>query len=170
MALRPQGERALHYVVIDGIDSARGLVTMNDPADRKMLSEERAAFEKDWSATEHWMLLAVPALNALFRYVVAEKIGTIILSAIVAHQAWHWMTDRWSALSQYQFQWPALDTAFAVSAMRWLMLVLVLVVPTIVRRRREVRHLRQAVRARYQYRARGRRVVRRQRTNGIGAG
>ncbi|MFZ0632696.1 MAG: C39 family peptidase [Acidobacteriaceae bacterium] len=64
VALRPQGERTLHYVVIDGIDSARSVVMMNDPADRKLLSEERAAFEKDWSATNHWMLLAVPAPSA----------------------------------------------------------------------------------------------------------
>ena len=64
VALRPQGERAFHYVVIDGIDPARSLVTVNDPADRKLLTEERAAFEKDWSATEHWMLLAVPAPSA----------------------------------------------------------------------------------------------------------
>ncbi|HZZ40883.1 MAG TPA: C39 family peptidase [Acidobacteriaceae bacterium] len=64
VGLRPQGERALHYVVIDGIDPGRSLVTMNDPADRKLLSEERAAFEKDWSATDHWLLLAVPAPSA----------------------------------------------------------------------------------------------------------
>lgn len=64
VALRPQGDRALHYVVIDGFDPARGLVVMNDPADRKLLSEERAAFEKDWSATDQWMLLAVPAPSA----------------------------------------------------------------------------------------------------------
>jgi len=64
VALRPQGESALHYVVIDGIDPAHGLVVMNDPADRKLLSEESAAFEKDWSATDHWMLLAVPAPSA----------------------------------------------------------------------------------------------------------
>jgi|SRR5579875_703265 len=60
VALRPDGQRALHYVVIDGIDSARGLVMMNDPALRKLLTEERAGFEKDWSATHYWMLLAVP--------------------------------------------------------------------------------------------------------------
>lgn len=64
VALRPQGDRALHYVVIDGIDPGHSLVMMNDPADRKLLSEERAAFEKDWSATDHWMLLAVPAPSA----------------------------------------------------------------------------------------------------------
>lgn len=60
VALRPDGQRELHYVVIDGLDTARGLVTMNDPAERKLLSEERAAFEKDWKATDNWMLLAVP--------------------------------------------------------------------------------------------------------------
>jgi predicted double-glycine peptidase len=61
VALRPQGQRELHYVVVDGIDPTRGLVTMNDPALRKLLSQERASFEKDWSATNHWMLLAVPS-------------------------------------------------------------------------------------------------------------
>lgn len=61
VALRPQRQSELHYVVIDGLDSARGLVTMNDPADRKMLSEERTEFEKEWSVTHNWTLLAVPA-------------------------------------------------------------------------------------------------------------
>jgi predicted double-glycine peptidase len=61
VAIRPQGQKEFHYVVIVGVDPARGLVTMNDPAERKLLPEERAAFEKDWSATHNWMLLAVPA-------------------------------------------------------------------------------------------------------------
>ena len=60
VALRPAGQRELHYVVVDGIDPGRGLVTMNDPAERKLLSQERAGFEKDWRATGDWMLLAVP--------------------------------------------------------------------------------------------------------------
>jgi uncharacterized protein YvpB len=61
-ALRPQGQSQLHYVVIDGIDdTGSGLVMMNDPAGRKLLTQERAAFEKDWSATHNWVLLAVPA-------------------------------------------------------------------------------------------------------------
>lgn len=60
-ALKPQGQADLHYVVIDGIDSAHSLVMMNDPAQRKLLTQERAAFEKDWSATHNWLLLAVPA-------------------------------------------------------------------------------------------------------------
>ena len=64
VALRPQGQSELHYVVLDGIDSARGLVTMNDPAERKMLSQERTRFEKDWSATHNWTLLALPAVGS----------------------------------------------------------------------------------------------------------
>lgn len=60
VALRPRGQRELHYVVIDGIDPGRALVTMNDPAQRKLLTQERAGFEQDWSATQDWMLLAVP--------------------------------------------------------------------------------------------------------------
>lgn len=60
VALRPSGQRALHYVVIDGMDPERNLIMMNDPELRKLLPESRKQFEKDWSATHHWMLLAVP--------------------------------------------------------------------------------------------------------------
>ena len=60
-AIRPEGQQQLHYVVVDGLDPARGLVMMNDPGERKLLTEERARFEKDWSATHNWLLLAVPA-------------------------------------------------------------------------------------------------------------
>ena len=52
--------------------------------------------------------------------------GTIILSALVAHTAWHWMIDRADRLGQYQFEWPVVDALFLASAMRWLMLVVVL--------------------------------------------
>ncbi len=60
-ALKPSGQSELHYIVIDGIDDAHGLVTMNDPAERKLLTRERAGFEREWSATHNWMLLALPA-------------------------------------------------------------------------------------------------------------
>ena len=44
------------------------------------------------------LVLLIPALALLFRYVVPERLGTIILSALVAHTAWHWMTERFGAL------------------------------------------------------------------------
>jgi ABC-type bacteriocin/lantibiotic exporter with double-glycine peptidase domain len=49
-----------HYVVVVGIDSARGYIYLNDPAQEKMLRVSREGFESEWKATEHWTLLAVP--------------------------------------------------------------------------------------------------------------
>jgi len=69
------------------------------------------------------IVLLVPALNLLFR-IVPERVGTIILSALVAHTAWHWMLERGERL--WQFPWPTLDAAFLASAMRWLLLILLL--------------------------------------------
>jgi hypothetical protein len=70
------------------------------------------------------LALAVPALEILFRYVVAERMGTIILSAIVGHTAWHWMGDRFEVLQQ--FPWPTITMAGLASALRWV-IVLVLI-------------------------------------------
>jgi hypothetical protein len=72
------------------------------------------------------LLLMIPALELLFRRVVAERMGAIILSALVAHTAWHWMTERWGVLSQFHLQWPALTDALLASAIRWLMLLIAL--------------------------------------------
>jgi HupE/UreJ protein len=71
------------------------------------------------------LALLVPALDLLFRFVVAERMGTIILSALVAHTAWHWMIERGERLAQYSFTWPELTPAFLASVMRWLMLSLI---------------------------------------------
>ncbi|HVT40962.1 MAG TPA: HupE/UreJ family protein [Gemmatimonadaceae bacterium] len=71
------------------------------------------------------LLLAIPALNWLFRYAVAERVGTILLSALVAHTAWHWMLDRLGVLRQYRFQWPASSLLLLAGAMRALILVLI---------------------------------------------
>jgi hypothetical protein len=70
------------------------------------------------------LVVIVPALGLLFRYVVAERLGTIILSALVAHTAWHWMTERYAVLQQ--FPWPDITAADAATAIRWLMVLIVL--------------------------------------------
>jgi hypothetical protein len=72
------------------------------------------------------LLLAVPLLNLLFRHVVQERIGSVLLSALVAHTAWHWMSERWGDLRAYSFEAPVLDLLFVASMMRWLMLLLML--------------------------------------------
>jgi hypothetical protein len=64
------------------------------------------------------LALFVPALNLLFRYIVPYRVGSIILSALVAHQAWHWMEDRWDALSQ--FSMPSITLDNLMSALPWL--------------------------------------------------
>jgi hypothetical protein len=70
------------------------------------------------------LVVLVPVLENLFRFVVAERLGTIIVSVLVGHTAWHWMTERADKLSQ--FPWPALDASQLAAAIRWLMLLLVL--------------------------------------------
>ncbi len=70
------------------------------------------------------LMLLIPTLGALFRFVVADRMGTIILSALVAHTGWHWMLERGAVLGR--FQRPTFDAAFLASAMRWLMVILIL--------------------------------------------
>ena len=67
------------------------------------------------------LAMLVPALGLLFRFVVAERMGTIILSALVAHTGWHWMTERFEVLRQ--FPWPAITAAGTASGIRWLMVI-----------------------------------------------
>jgi hypothetical protein len=66
------------------------------------------------------LAILVPALAFVFRFVVAERIGVIIASAIVAHTAWHWMTERGARLVQYDW---SLDAAGFAILLRWMMVV-----------------------------------------------
>src|SRR5579862_117243 len=86
--------------------------------------------------------LMIPALDALFRFVVAERMGTIILSALVAHTGWHWMVERWDKFRQFQIAWPVMDAEWLASALRWMMVAVILaglvwLVDLLARRRAE---------------------------------
>lgn len=59
VALKPP-ERALHFVVVAGIDSQNGIILVNDPAERKLRRLERVTFEKQWGGAQRWTLLALP--------------------------------------------------------------------------------------------------------------
>ena len=72
------------------------------------------------------LALLIPALELLFRFGVAERMGTIILSAFVAHTAWHWTTERWEQLRKFPFQWPEVNAAWLASAMRGLMVAMII--------------------------------------------
>lgn len=60
VALKPTSAQALHYVVVAGADPGEHTVLVNDPAQRKLLKVDSAAFEKEWQATGNWTLLALP--------------------------------------------------------------------------------------------------------------
>jgi hypothetical protein len=67
------------------------------------------------------LLITLPLLSALFRFIVAERMGTILLSALVAHTAWHWALDRGSVLAGYR--WPDFTLVDAVMFLRLAMVV-----------------------------------------------
>ncbi len=60
VALRPTSAPALHYVVVAGVNPGERTVLVNDPAQRKLLKLDFAAFEKEWQVTGNWTLLALP--------------------------------------------------------------------------------------------------------------
>lgn len=73
------------------------------------------------------LILVIPVLNLLFRHLVAERIGCILLSALLAHSAWHWMLERGAQLQLFTFQLPIFDNLFYAALMRWGMLLIVVI-------------------------------------------
>ena len=64
------------------------------------------------------LAVMLPALALLFRVVRVERLGVIVLSALVAHTGWHWMIERGEVL--WKVPWPRLDAAALVTLARWL--------------------------------------------------
>ena len=62
-----------------------------------------------------WLLRRVKALS--------DRTGVIVLSAIVAHTAWHWMMDRYQVLQQVGL--PKLDADSMVVLARWVLAALI---------------------------------------------
>ena len=68
------------------------------------------------------LALAVPALALLFRHVVAERLGTIILSVLVVHTGWHWINTRGEYL--WQVGLPIPDALLVATLARWMVLLM----------------------------------------------
>ena len=73
------------------------------------------------------LLVLLPVLALVFGRLVDERVGTIILSAFVAHTAWHWLAERWDVLAKFPLGWPVVDAAFVAAALRWAMLLVLAV-------------------------------------------
>ena len=56
------------------------------------------------------LLVAVPGLWLLLRNVTAWRIGVVLISALIAHLAWHWAEERLVALKFVR--WPELEAAW----------------------------------------------------------
>jgi hypothetical protein len=72
------------------------------------------------------VVLMVPAFEILFRFVAEERIGTIVLSAIVAHTAWHSLVARYAEVRRYPLHWPDFNLMLLASVLRWAMVAVVL--------------------------------------------
>jgi hypothetical protein len=68
------------------------------------------------------LLVTIPVLTLIFRLVVEERIGTILMSALVAHTAWHWATDRGSQLLTYRV--PEITLTGLAAGVRLLMVII----------------------------------------------
>ena len=68
------------------------------------------------------LLVTIPVLTLVFRYVVQERMGTILMSALVAHTAWHWALDRGNTLLGYRF--PEFTLQDMAAGIRLLMVII----------------------------------------------
>jgi hypothetical protein len=68
------------------------------------------------------LAIMVPALHLAYRWFKPERerTGVIIISAFIAHTAWHWTLDRGSSLAQYRMEWPGLGTAELAAIALWI--------------------------------------------------
>jgi hypothetical protein len=70
------------------------------------------------------LVVLVPLLTLLFHRAVNERIGIIVLSALVAHTGWHWMLERFEQLRKFPL--PRIDAAFLAGVLRGLMVLVIL--------------------------------------------
>jgi hypothetical protein len=64
------------------------------------------------------LVVMIPAFALLLRGRLTGRVGIVLLSAIVAHTAWHWMTERADVL--WQTPWPPLDGEALKTLARWI--------------------------------------------------
>ena len=68
-------------------------------------------------------------MDFVFRRLPNERLGIILVSALIVHTAWHWTGDRGSDLLQYRPLAPLLD-ALPQGLPPWILVVAAAAVPT----------------------------------------
>ena len=88
------------------------------------------------------LLLLVPLLDFVFRRLPSDRLGIILISALIVHTAWHWTGERGADLLQYRPAAPLLD-AVPEGALPWVLVLAAAALPTwhwLRRRRSIIRH------------------------------
>ena len=80
------------------------------------------------------LMLMLPLLVFVTRKVLPGRVGAIILSALIAHVGWHWMEERWDALSKVH--WPKVDAANLATVALWALAIVVLAAAAVALARR----------------------------------
>lgn len=74
------------------------------------------------------LLLLIPLLDLAFRRLPDERLGTILISAVIVHTAWHWTGERGSDLLAYRPLAPLLE-GVPENALLWIPVVAALAIP-----------------------------------------
>ena len=71
------------------------------------------------------ILMCVPILRILFRYIPGERTGAIVLSVLAGHTAWHWLEERGGSLWEFNVLTTSPDGAlYGVAGLLALMLII----------------------------------------------
>jgi HupE / UreJ protein len=71
-----------------------------------------------------FLAVALPLLSYFLRQEDTRRLGMIVVSALAAHTAWHWLVERGETLATVGL--PVLESVNVASALRWTLLVAVL--------------------------------------------
>jgi hypothetical protein len=70
------------------------------------------------------LAVMLPLLALVTTHVLPGRVGSIILAALIAHVGWHWMGERWDALTKVR--WPSFELANLMQVLLWTLGVVVL--------------------------------------------
>ncbi len=70
------------------------------------------------------LFIAIPLLRGLLRY-LPERATVLLLSALIAHSAWHWLAERYATFVLFDIPAWSWSMAMLASGLRWALVLLV---------------------------------------------